>query len=133
MKNTICHTLFNTAVIHVRKILGQYKMIIQYLKQQINNAVELQACVEYLANLPTNMLELDMEYKEAMIVFNMIDRLNRIQQYAPLFYKQEDSDRSSSSSNNSSSSSSSSSSNIHRIEESVSRVSISIYIYMYLR
>ena len=72
-----------------------------------------------------------MEYKEAMIVFNMIDRLNRIQQYAPLFYKQEDSDRSSSSNN--SSSSSSSSSNIHRIEESVSRVSISIYIYMYLR
>ena len=37
LKNTICHTLFNTAVIHVRKILGQYKMIIQYLKQQINN------------------------------------------------------------------------------------------------
>ena len=132
LKNTICHTLFNTAVIHVRKILGQYKMIIQYLKQQINNAVELQACVEYLINLPTNMLELDMKYKEAMIVFNMIDRLNRIQQYAPLFYKQEDSDRSSSS-NSSSSSSSSSSSNIHRIEESVSRVSISIYIYMYLR
>ena len=126
LKNTICHTLFNTAVIHVRKILGQYKMIIQYLKQQINNAVELQACVEYLANLPTNMLELDMEYKEAMIVFNMIDRLNRIQQYAPLFYKQEDSDRSSNSNNNNSSSSD----DIHRIKESVSRMSISIYMHL---